>query len=416
MREQLPGGILLRPAGEFFGDVVEDQHAAFVVRRDEAVADRAQGHGEAFLFRGEIFLEAFALDLGAGARGENLQRGFDDLHRLELAMVEYAHHADRLGEMIDEGHGDKGVDLQADQQTVLGEARAGAAEVGAEAVLEHLSAGAARELEWPARVHRSFLRERQGARHAQLFAVQLDDEGVVGLQSPRQFLDERFQKLDAGGRRDAEPNVAQRILAPQPLSDIAHDEHETFRVPFVQGAHRKLHRKGLLPRPLRHRRSRAADELGEIFAEGSLRDVSRDILAAKLRRSLAEHLRRGWIGGLDHAFGVDRDDAIERGLHDRARWDLADFAMKGPPQPGVQRTSAGEREQHRGAAEQPEVRFAGGYFVAAGLVQTPAGGGEGDVPRVVNGERGRRTAKLALGDLRFGEILIPGGDLRREAL
>src|SRR5204862_494900 len=82
------------------GDAIEEEYAPVLADRKKAVGNRAQGHGKAFLFRGEIFGGAFALNLGSGARREDLQRAFNDVGFCQRVAVEHADDAHGFTPMI----------------------------------------------------------------------------------------------------------------------------------------------------------------------------------------------------------------------------------------------------------------------------------------------------------------------------
>ena len=74
LSNRLAGG----PAGEVFARLIDHDDLALHVGRDNAVFDRTQRHGEAFLIRGDFHLEALAL--GHIADHGDIQLLFVDHH------------------------------------------------------------------------------------------------------------------------------------------------------------------------------------------------------------------------------------------------------------------------------------------------------------------------------------------------
>jgi len=65
-------------------------------------------------------------------------------------VIEHAHDADGLPVMIRERHRDEGIDAEPFEESIVREPRARAADVSAEAALQHIAARAAAHLELPA--------------------------------------------------------------------------------------------------------------------------------------------------------------------------------------------------------------------------------------------------------------------------
>ena len=138
---------LLVPASESFGDGIEHEHATLVVQGDAPVSDRTQRHREALLFRSERSLVAFALDLGGGARGEDLKGALDNLDLANGPAIKHTHDSDGLAIVIDERHADEGVGLVVREQGVFRKHVADALRVCPESADNDTAAGAIGQVE-----------------------------------------------------------------------------------------------------------------------------------------------------------------------------------------------------------------------------------------------------------------------------
>ena len=224
--DRLAAGLGGAPAGQPLGDRVQVVDDPGGVGADDAVADRGEGHLGALLLLGEGLLGELALDLGAGAGGEDLEDRHGRQVLGERLGVHDRHVPERPVVGVEERDREVALDPLLAQPGILGEQAPGVARVVAELAAGHvLARGAAQVvLERLAVVLAGPEGEDAGA--VALRAGDLGDEGEPGPQRAGQMADEGAEEVGAGGRGGAFDDGAQPLLALPAGADVPdHADH-----------------------------------------------------------------------------------------------------------------------------------------------------------------------------------------------